>query len=200
MRDTPTARHDIYGPIHKALRLALGRTLTRIGAVDVADEDDLGAALAEIERLIELCRLHLAHENHHVHPLLEAAEPGASTQAAREHRAHREELDALAGDTRALRSAATHDRPRLARHLYRALARFMADNLTHMAHEESAHNALLWQRCSDDELRALEERIVADTDPAAMQQVLAVMLPALDAGERRALLAGMHVSTHREFR
>jgi hypothetical protein len=97
MRDTPTARHDIYGPIHKALRLALGRTLTRIGAVDVADEDDLGAALAEIERLIELCRLHLAHENHHVHPLLEAAEPGASTQAAREHRAHREELDALAG-------------------------------------------------------------------------------------------------------
>jgi hypothetical protein len=33
-----------------------------------------------------------------------------------------------------------------------------------------------------------------------MQQVLAVMLPALDAGERRALLAGMHVSTHREFR
>jgi hypothetical protein len=76
----------------------------------------------------------------------------------------------------------------------------MADNLTHMAHEESAHNALLWQRCSDDELRALEERIAADTDPAAMQQVLAVMLPALDAGERRALLAGMHVSTHREFR
>ncbi|MFZ5545926.1 MAG: hypothetical protein ACOZJZ_20405 [Pseudomonadota bacterium] len=184
-------RHDIYGPIHKALRLLMTRALNRFGAVDVGDDRDLGDALAELDRAITVRRLHLAHENRHVHPALEAVAPGAAVQAAQDHKAHRAELDALAGDLRALRSAARHDRDRIARHIYRALARFVADNLVHMAHEEKAHNAVLWAAYDDAALQALEARIVADTEPTAMQLVLASMLPALNAAERCAMLAGM---------
>lgn len=187
-------RHDIYGPIHKALRLLMTRTLTRVGAVDVNDEQDLSEVLEELDRTITVSRLHLAHENRHVHPFLEAAHSGSATQAGREHQEHREELDKLAGDMRALRSAATHDRERLARQIYRTLGRFVADNLVHMAHEEKSHNAVLWQRYDDAELLALEGRIVADTEPAAMQLVLAAMLPALNHGERGAMLNGMRAA------
>lgn len=184
-------RHDIYGPIHKALRLLMTRTLNRFGAVNVDDDDDLGEALADLDRTIAISRLHLAHENRHVHPALEAATPGSANQATHDHHTHREELDALAGDMRALRSAARHDRDRLARQIYRCLARFLADNLLHMAHEEKSHNAVLWARYDDAELQSLEARMVADTEPATMQLVLASMLPALNATERNGMLAGM---------
>lgn len=129
-----------------------------------------------------------------MHPALEAAEPGSASQARRDHQDHRDQLDALAGDLRALRSAAAHDRERLALQLYRSMARFVADNLEHMAHEATAHNAVLWSRYADADLKALEDRIVADTEPATMQLVLASMLPALNAAERAALLGGMRAA------
>jgi glutathione S-transferase len=180
-------RHDVYGPIHKALRLLMTRALVRWGSVDVDEEQDLSDAMAELDRMLLVSRLHLAHEHRHVHPALEAAQPGVAQQAAKEHQAHREALDALAGDMRALRSAARHDRERIARQLYRALARFVADDLLHMAHEETAHNAALWSHYSDEELQALEDRIVADTEPASLQLVMTSMLPALNPAERAAL-------------
>lgn len=184
-------RHDLYGPIHKALRLQMTNALHRLGAVNVDDDTDLDETLAALDQTLALCRLHLGHESRHVHPVLEAAAPGAIDDAERDHQRHRRELDVLAGDVRALRSAARHDRDRLARGLYRDVGRFVADNLLHMAHEEKAHNALLWAHLDDAALQELEARIVADTEPAQMQTVLTHMLPALNHGERTALLSGM---------
>lgn len=184
-------RHDLYGPIHKALRLQMTNTLHWLGAVNVDDDTDLDSTLGALEEMLAVCRLHLAHESRHVHPVLDAAAPGSIDQAEHDHQAHRRELDVLAGDLRALRSAARHDRDRLARLLYRDVGRFIADNLLHMAHEEKAHNALLWAHFDDAALRELEARIVADTEPAQMQTVLAHMLPALNHGECITLLSGM---------
>lgn len=184
-------RHDIHGPIHKALRLQMTTALHRLGALDVDDDGDLDSTLGALDEMLAVCRLHLAHESRHVHPVLDAAAPGSIDQAEHDHQAHRRELDVLAGDLRALRSAARHDRDRLARLLYRDVGRFVADNLLHMAHEEKTHNALLWAHLDDAALRELESRIVADTEPAQMQTVLAHMLPALNHGERTALLSGM---------
>ncbi len=184
-------RHDLYRPIHKALRLLMVDTLTKFGALDTRDEAALSAALEQLDTLLGVCRVHMDHENTHVHTAMEAASAGASLQAAQEHRQHRREIDDLAGDQRALRSAAASERTRLAQQIYRHLARFVADNLLHMAHEEKTHNALLWARYGDDQLRQIEAAIVADTEPTTMQSVLRWMLPALNAQERFELLAGM---------
>jgi hypothetical protein len=184
-------RHDLYRPIHKALRLLMVDTLTTFGALDPHDEADLSSALEQLDTLLGVCRVHMDHENSHVHTAMEAVSAGASLQAAQEHRQHRREIDDLAGDLRALRSAATSERARLAQQIYRHLARFVADNLKHMAHEERAHNALLWAHYDDDQLRRIEAAIVADTEPATMMSVLRWMLPALNAQERLELVDGM---------
>jgi len=96
--------------------------------------------------------------------------------------------DALAA-LEATAPGAARDEP--ARTLYRALARFVAGDLAHMDAEESLNNAVLWATCTDDELRALERRIVASLAPDEAREVMRWMLPALDPHARSALLSGM---------
>jgi hypothetical protein len=50
---------------------------------------------------------------------------------------------------------------------------------------------VLWAHYSDDELLAIEQALVASIPPAAMFEALHWFLPALNAPERAAMLAGM---------
>jgi hypothetical protein len=147
--------------------------------------------LGLLERLLATCELHLKDENEFVHPALEAALAGSSVRIAGEHAHHGEaiadlrDLAGLVRDSRGSARAAAHSR------LYRALALFVADNFQHMHVEETAHNAVLWAHYSDDQLMAIEQAIVASIPPAAMFEALHWFLPALNAPERAAMLAGM---------
>ena len=184
-------RLDLYAGIHKALRLFMTRTLCRVGSTDPGDAQDVAAALDMLDRLLGLCELHLKDENDFVHPALEAARPGRAARIAAEHLHHAEaiadlrDLAGLVADSRDLARAAACSR------LYRALALFVADNFQHMEVEESAHNAVLWAHYSDAELLAIEQALVASIPPAAMFEALHWFLPALNAPERAAMLAGM---------
>jgi len=187
-------RMDFYAGIHKALRLFMTRTLTRIGSADPRDAGDVAAALAMLERLLGMCEFHLKDENEFVHPAIERARPGGAARIAAEHEHHVEafaDLRDLAGMVRhcpeATRAVA------LAR-LYRALALFVADNLQHMHVEETEHNALLWSAYTDAELQRIEQAIVASIPPELMNEALHWFLPALSAPERAGMLAGMRMA------
>ena len=67
----------------------------------------------------------------------------------------------------------------------------MAENLEHMHHEETAHNALLWEAYSDAELQAIERALVASVAPDEMAVVARWMLPAMTAADRAAKLTEM---------
>ena len=54
MRSAEPARLDLYLSIHKALRSFMSDTLVRVGRIDVADAADRDAALAQLDRLLEL--------------------------------------------------------------------------------------------------------------------------------------------------
>ncbi|ODU99761.1 MAG: hypothetical protein ABT20_16540 [Rubrivivax sp. SCN 70-15] len=184
-------RYDLYAGIHKALRLMMSRTLTRVGATDPTAADEVAGALAQLGRLLELCELHLKDENEFVHPALERARAGSAARVAAEHVHHAEaiadlrDLAGLVADSLGIARAAALGR------LYRALALFVADNFQHMHVEETAHNALLWAAYGDAELQAIEQAIVASIPPAAMAEALHWFIPALHAGERAAMLDGM---------
>lgn len=184
-------RFDIYAGIHKALRLMMSRTLTRVGAADPTAADEVAGALDQVGRLLDLCELHLKDENEFIHPALERARPGSAARIAAEHEHH---VEAIA-DLRDLAAlvANRHDAARAAAlgRLYRALALYVADNFHHMQVEETAHNAVLWSAYDDAELQAIEHAIVASIPPAAMAEALHWFIPALHAGERAAMLAGM---------
>lgn len=188
---TNAPRHDLYSSIHKALRLMMCDTLQRVGCMDVHDELELQDALDSVDRLRLLLASHLEHENRFVHPAIEARRPGASAAVAGQHAQHEAALDELSARTAALRAPASPERAAQAAALYRCLAVFVGENLIHMVQEETVHNALLWALYSDDELLALQDRLVAHVPPPVMMQLLPWMARSFAPAELAGMLAGM---------
>jgi quercetin dioxygenase-like cupin family protein len=181
-------RLDLYGPIHKALRLMMADTLQRVGRLDSDDAVELAATLAQLGALLEACRSHVAKENKFVHTAIEARQPGHSERIAQEHVEHLDAIAALEAEAAALRALPT---PAAANRLYAHLARFVGENLEHMHVEETQHNAALWAAYSDAELLEIHQRILASIEPAEMALVLRWMVPALSPAERAQMLGGM---------
>ena len=179
-------RIDIYAFIHKGLRAFMTHTLVRAGRLDPHDAAEVAEVGDEVRALMDICAGHLEHENRFVHAAMEARRPGTTRAVADDHEDHeraiaelRALVDRLPGD----------DAAALA--LYRALGAFVAHNLEHMAHEESAHNAVLWATHTDAELLALQGRIHASLTPREMQVGLRWIVPHVNPAERAAMLRGM---------
>jgi len=186
---TPTApRVDLYGAIHKSLRLFMTDTLQRVGRLDTDDGADCAAILGQLDALLDACRAHVDKEEHYVHAALEARRPGATARIAGEHEEHLHAIAALEAQTAALR-ALPH--AAAAACLYRQLAVFVADNLAHMEVEESQHNAALWAAYDDTELQSIHQRILSSIEPTEMATILRWMVPALSPAERAGMLGQM---------
>lgn len=193
----PARRFDIYRPIHKALRACMGDTLLRVGNADPADGADVAAVLVQVRELAEFCALHLKKENTIVHPAMEARRVGSTSLIAGDHEHHGwaidkietlcRDVEAAPADDAAARDAALHG-------LYRYLAVFVGENLSHMNVEETDHNAVLWATHTDEEIMAIEHAIVAGLGPEEKAKSLRWMLPALNHAERVGFLSGMRAA------
>jgi hypothetical protein len=184
----PAPRHDLYATIHKGLRAFMCDTLVRMGRLDADDPHALAEALEALAALLALCESHLAHENTHVHPAMEAALAGSSADAAEHHEEHLHAIAMLRRNAALLPELEGAARRKAALGLYRLLALFVGENLIHMQHEEVDHNDCLWRTHDDAELRAIEGRIVAGLAPEEMALCMRWMVPALTPSERLALL------------
>jgi hypothetical protein len=187
---TGSARYDIYAEIHKALRAFMCDTLVRLGSLDPRDMLEAASVLGQTRELLGLCRAHLEHEDRFVHPAMEARCPGSSAGTGEDHVGHDESIRALESALEAA-SGAGPGRAAALRGLYRDLARFVGENLEHMAEEERANNAVLWEHYSDAELVAIERELVASVGPEEMRLVLSWMLPALNPAERAGKLSSI---------
>lgn len=187
-------RLDLYRGIHKALRRAFADTLVRVGALDVGDEAALAADLDALDALLILCRSHLEHENAFIHAALLRRQPSRALPTAEDHDHHILQIDRLAAQVQRLRVTGPAARQPLADRLYDELADFVQDNLAHMRVEERDNNAALWVLYSDVELADLHQALVASIPPHEMVEVLRLMLPAFNPGERHALLADLQAT------
>jgi hypothetical protein len=181
-----TPRMDLYALIHKALRAYMTHTLLRVGRLDPSDTHEVAEVADEVRQLLDFCASHVQHENAVVHPAMEERAPGCTAAIAAEHEAHDRAIHSL----RAL-TATLATEPQAATALYHALATFVAENLEHMAEEETHHNAVLWAHFSDEELLGLQQRIHQKIDAWQMQLAMRWMLPHLNPAERAAVLGGM---------
>jgi hypothetical protein len=187
----PAPREDLYTGIHKAMRALVCDTLVAAGRMDTADEAEVAQTLGRVRLMIELSRHHLHHENQHVHPAMEARRRGASAAAARGHAEHVqafERLEALALRVERNRGPA---RDSAALDLYRELALHAAEDFRHMHAEETENNAVLWEHCSDEELKGIHQAILASVGPRQMTDYLVWFARAMTPAERAALLSGM---------
>lgn len=191
-------RFDMYGTIHKALRLFMADTLKRLGAVDTGHASELAPVLDQTESLLGLMASHVKHENGFVHAAIEARRPGGSATIADDHEEHLATIDQLRDEVAGLRAAAADERSILAQRLYRHLALFVADNLQHMAVEETSHNALLWALYRDDELVAIHDRLVASIEPGEMMLALTWIARAVSPQELIGMLADMQAKAPQE--
>ncbi len=187
----PKPRHDMYAPIHKALRHFMLDTLMRVSRLDVFDACEMDATLGQFAALMTLCGKHLAHENEFVHTAIEARRPGVSRRIGDEHVEHLESIDALCEDAKQLRQAVPEQRMALALRLYRHLALFIGENFAHMHYEETVHNAALWSMYTDAELDDLHDRLLASLPPEETMEVARWMVPALNPTERAGFLKGI---------
>lgn len=179
-------RHDIYAFIHKGLRAFMAHTLVRVGRLDAHDSADIAVVSEEVRALLDICEHHLENENRHVHPAMEARQPGSCADAAAEHEAHALEIAQLRW---LLERVPGNDEA--AQGLYRRLSDFVGHNFEHMGKEEREHNAVLWAHYSDDEIRAIEHAIVSGEAPDRLQLAMRWMLPHMTPNERAGMLGGM---------
>ncbi len=179
-------RHDIYAFIHKGLRAFMAHTLVRVGRLDPHDAAEVAEVGAELQGLLAICRGHLEHENNVIHAAMQARAPGSATALGIEHEGHLVAIDQL---DQLLEQVPGNSEA--AQALYRALAQFVAENFEHMQREETEHNAVLWATHTDDEIRALEHRIVSSLKPEQSAVSMRWMLPHMTPAERAMLLGGM---------
>jgi uncharacterized protein YyaL (SSP411 family) len=182
-------RLDLYALIHKALRAYMTHTLLRVGRLDPTDAQEVAEVGDEVRVLLDFCASHVQHENEIVHVAMEARAPGCTGPIVAEHRLHEQAIDSL----RALNAELARD-PQAATRLYHALAVFVAENLEHMAEEETSHNAVLWAHFDDHELLEIQHRIHQRIDAWQMQLAMRWMLPHLNPAERAAVLGGVRQS------
>jgi hemerythrin HHE cation binding domain-containing protein len=183
-----SARSDLYGPVHRGLRWAFANLLARLGSTDFGDAREREAALDELDGLLDLCVQHLSHENETFHPALELRRPGSTAALGAEHDQHLvaiAELRALAAriSVRGGDAAAP-----LGRELYLAYSSFVADNLLHMAEEETLLEPLFHAAYSDAELDEMLQGMLARVPPEEKMAFLCVMIPAASREERAKLL------------
>jgi hypothetical protein len=177
-------RHDIYGPIHKALRASMGNLVSRLGATDFSDAEAAADALSGLRRQLAIGASHLHHEEEHIHSALEGRAPGASGRLEADHHHHEQSFAELEELMQAIEAAPDAARERLGRDLYLRFSQFVAADMAHMAEEEKVVLPLLHSLFSDEELMEMEGRIVASIPPQEMMLVMSDMIPAMYGSER----------------
>jgi len=182
-------RWDIYGPVHKGLRLAHGAMAARLGTADYAG--DLDPLLADLRAHLELAAQHLAHEEEYIHAALAARAPDQVATLEDQHEHHRARFALLAAAIARVEHGSGADRPALGRVLYLEFSAFVAEDLLHMLHEETVTWPLLCALFGDDELMAIEQAIIASLTPDENIGFMRLMLPAMNRTERTELLTGM---------
>lgn len=195
---TAAPRLDLYAGIHKALRHFMTDTLHRIGRMDVADADDMGRALGQLDALLVECLHHLQRENEFMHTAMEARQPLGASRTADDHVEHQDSIEALQQEAAALRAAPESERGMLGLRLYRHLALFVAENFQHMQFEETHNNAVLWAHYSDAELAALHDRLLESIPPAEKAAIARWMVPALTPFERAMMFGEMKAHAPQE--
>jgi hemerythrin-like domain-containing protein len=189
-----TPRKNFYRAIHKTLRFGHARILAALGSADFGNEQAVAALFAQLRGFLALGKGHLDGENREIHTALEARAPGATFHAAGDHDDHEESFVILENLMQAVEAAEVSERNAKGRDLYYRYALFMAHDLEHMNEEETELLALLHMYFTDEELEAIEHRIVSAIPPEKMMATMSLMIPALNHGERLEMLGKLRMA------
>jgi Hemerythrin HHE cation binding domain len=168
INQSKTMRYNTFYQIHKGLRAMLYETAIELQRTDFNNEEESANALTNIENVINLFDKHAYHEDTLVFPAVEKYEPSVVDAFEQEHVKDHELGSKLKTLIAMFDSAESDDeRIQLGSAIRKSFVEFLAFNLEHMAKEEDIINNLLWRYYTDDEIRAIEYRIISKQTPEA---------------------------------
>ncbi len=182
---------DIYRDIHKGIRNELFGVTLDAGRIDPGDDRAVSGVATRWTNLVGLLVAHADHEETFVQPVIEEFTPVYAEEIAETHarlEGQMAQLELLAD--RAAESC-PEQRRLLTHRLYLGLASFTAAYLEHQEFEEFEVMVMLSEHVSPEELRALDNAIVASISPEMMGQSLSIMVPAMNIEDQAELFGGM---------
>lgn len=159
-------RYNSFNVIHKGLRAALYQTALQLQQTDFTEDDQAEEVVNKVKEIVLLFEGHAHKEDTFVLPAINEYEPSVVAAFESEHVEDEklgQELNTAV--EKVLSSSSSMEKIISGRELTEAFVRFMVFNLTHMAKEEDVINRILWRYYSDDEIKQLNEKIVASIAP-----------------------------------
>ncbi|MCX5497179.1 hemerythrin domain-containing protein [Kaistia dalseonensis] len=180
---------DFYGPIHKAIRLALGDFLILLGSSDAADRAHWTRVEVEWSRIEALLEAHSHHEDVHVHPMIHVAAPEVAHTLDAQHETLDSSIHALAETVSELKALdGADDRRRAARSLYLRYSTFMAAYFHHLIEEEMRAMPALVEHFPPSALLDAHRALVGSISPEDKLADLPIIARALAPHERIGLM------------
>jgi hypothetical protein len=184
-----TARFDSVSTIHKAVRKILFEHAMMLARTDFFGESAGRDVVASTQLLFALLREHADIEDTLVFPTVAARDAKLAAEAAVQHAALETSMHEIEHLAATAAMVTTSERPAVGRKLRARFEQFVAEQLMHMAFEETKINAALWAAFDDDQIRALHFKIVGSMAPERAAAWRVLMLDAVDARERAMLAA-----------
>jgi len=185
-------RYNIFYQIHKALRAMLYDTATQLQRTDFNNDEEVEQVLHNVSTLVDLFDKHAHFEDQFVFSAVDRYEPSVVDTFEQEHVMDHE----LAGKLRTLiniyESLGTDDEKiQLGSAIRKCFVEFLAFNLNHMAKEEDIINNLLWRYYRDEDIQAIEQKIISSQTPESTALVWKWMLRGLSNREIIGWLRGV---------
>ncbi|MGZ4935724.1 MAG: hemerythrin domain-containing protein [Halobacteriota archaeon] len=184
-------RFAIYTPIHKGQRRRLSMLSTKAGTLDYTDTAALDEFHDELSAVMTNLRLHAAHEEATIHPMLAGCMPGGAERLEAEHRTGKHLMENLSAHFEGIQAKSSEftKRGALCLEFYLALNRFITFYLGHINEEEEHAQTVLWRYYTDDELSTAWATIIAIQSPEESIDNIGMMLPALNINELTTVFA-----------
>ena len=158
-------RVNIFNQIHKGLRALLYETSLLLQQTDFFHEEEMKAAVERVTLVADLFDDHAHHEDEFILPAIQEYEPSIVDPFEQEHETDGRLTRALKDSLMAVQMASPLVRTEMANELTKTFVHFMVFNLEHMSKEENILNKILWRYYSDDEILAIQKKILASLSP-----------------------------------
>jgi len=194
----PPVTLDLYKDIHKAIRVELFAATTEAGCLDPSQGVARAALASHVGDIVELLRSHAEHEDAAIQPTLEARLPDLAERVEVDHltlEARMDDLVEMAAEQAYLDVA---DPGAKVQRVYLALASFTSDYLVHQDVEERVIMPALEAAVGIEAVVGMHQAIISSIPPEEMGRSLALMIPAMNADDRTALLGGMRAGAPAE--
>jgi len=162
-------RYNPFNLIHKGLRAMLYDAALTLQQTNFAEEDEAAIALEKVENVLFLFENHAHNEDSMVLPAVEAYEPRLVKEFEEEHEEDLRLSNRLKNLIIIYRNVYfTEEKIVAGSAISKSFGEFMVFNLEHMAKEEMLLTQALWKHYTDEQILALNQKIVASIPQEAM--------------------------------